>query len=64
MDSITTATAGAAIVSPWWLPVVTGLSTAASWALPVLGCAWLIMQMYYKWKEKNDRHHQTDGSPR
>jgi len=54
MDSFTTATAGAAIVSPWWLPVVTGLSTAASWALPLLGCAWLIMQMYYKYQEKKN----------
>ena len=54
MDSITTATAGAAIVSPWWLPVLSGLSTAASWALPLLGCAWLIMQMYYKYQEKKN----------
>jgi len=53
MDSITTATAGAAIVSPWWLHALTGISTAASWALPLMGCAWLGMQMYYKYKEKN-----------
>lgn len=54
MDSLTTATAGAAIVSPWWLPVLSGISTAASWALPLLGCAWLIMQMYYKYQEKKN----------
>ncbi len=55
MDSITTATAGAAIVSPWWLPVFTGISTVASWLLPIMGCAWLGMQMYYKYKEKKSK---------
>lgn len=55
MDQFTTATAGAAIVSPWWLPVITGVSTAASWALPIMGCAWLGMQMYYKWKDRRPK---------
>jgi hypothetical protein len=59
MDQWTSATAGAAIVSPWWLPLVQGVSTVASWALPVLGCAWLVMQMYYKHKEKNARSNET-----
>ena len=53
MDQITTAGAGVAIVSPWWLPVLNGASAAAAWLLPFLGCAWLVMQMYFKLKERN-----------
>jgi hypothetical protein len=55
MDTITTAGAGAAVVSPWWLPVIHGISEGASWALPVLGCSWLLMQMYFKLKERKSK---------
>lgn len=50
-DSWTTATAAAAVVSPWWLPIIDNISAWAAWLLPILGCAWLFMQMYFKWKE-------------
>jgi hypothetical protein len=55
METATTAGAGAAIVSPWWLPIVQDVSTVASWALPLLGCAWLLMQMYFKIKDRKGR---------
>jgi hypothetical protein len=48
METVTTAGAGAAVVSPWWLPVVHELNAVAEWFLPFLGCARLLMQMYYK----------------
>jgi hypothetical protein len=54
MDTFTTAGAGAAVVSPWWLPVVQHFSDVASWCLPILGCAWLVMQMYFKLKERKN----------
>ena len=45
VERVTNAVAGAAVVSPWWLPSVTDVSKAATIALPILGCAWLIIQM-------------------
>lgn len=49
MDNLTTAGAGAAIVSPWWLQAA---HSGAEYALPFLGCAWLLTQLYFKIKEK------------
>lgn len=58
-EAVTDAVAGAAITSPWWLDAA---HTWAQWALPFLGCAWLGMQMYYKWKKERNasRPDQTD----
>lgn len=53
MDTVTTAGAGAAVVSPWWLPLLTSAHEAAAWLLPFMGVAWLAMQMYFK---LNDRY--------
>lgn len=55
METVTTAGAGAAVVSPWWLPVVHDVSSVASWMLPILGCTWLLMQMYFKLKDRYAR---------
>lgn len=44
-DAIKFTVASLAVVSPWWLPTVNQVSQAAASALPVLGCAWLAMQM-------------------
>jgi hypothetical protein len=52
METVTTAGAGAAVVSPWWLSALTHGSEAATWALPILGCSWLVMQMYFKIKKE------------
>jgi hypothetical protein len=45
VDRATNAVAGAAVVSPWWLPSMTEVSHAATIALPILGCVWLLIQM-------------------
>jgi len=55
MDTFTTAGAGAAVVSPWWLPMLSDVSSIAAWCLPILGCSWLIMQMYFKIKDRNSK---------
>lgn len=52
MERATNAVAGAAVVSPWWLPSMTQLSHGATIALPILGCAWLLIQIYFKVTEK------------
>jgi hypothetical protein len=44
-EKVTAAVAWGAILSPWWLPTAHDL--AAQWA-PVLGCAWLIVQILDK----------------
>ena len=41
METATTAGAGAAIVSPWWLPLLH--DAIAGWLLPLMGVAWLAM---------------------
>lgn len=51
MDHLTTAGAGAAIMSPWWLPA---LHNGAEFALPFLGCSWLLIQIYYKIKKERN----------
>ena len=51
METATTAGAGAAIVSPWWLPLLH--DAIAGWLLPLMGVAWLAMQMYYKYKKES-----------
>jgi hypothetical protein len=49
MDHVTTAAAGAAIVSPWWLD---SLHSGAQYLLPFMGCVWLAVQIYYKVKKE------------
>jgi hypothetical protein len=47
-NEMTNVTAGAALVSPWWLPAIQGVSEIASVLLPILGAAWLIVQIVAK----------------
>lgn len=47
-DIATTSTAGAAVVSPWWLPYLQTTHDGVAFVLPFLGFAWLVMQMFYK----------------
>lgn len=47
-ENLTTAAAGAAVVSPFWLPSVQHLSELASITLPILGALWLIVQIIAK----------------
>lgn len=48
MDTVTTAGAGAMVVSPWWLPYLHMAHDGVAYALPFLGAAWILIQMYYK----------------
>lgn len=45
---MTTAAAGAAVVSPFWLPPLQTISEVASVALPILGAVWLVVQIAAK----------------
>ncbi len=47
-DHLTTATAGAAVASPFWLPTLQEVSEVASVTLPILGALWLIVQIVIK----------------
>lgn len=47
-NDLTTATAGAAVVSPFWLPSLQSMSEIASIALPILGAIWLVVQIAAK----------------
>lgn len=38
----------AAVISPWWLPVVHQVSDVAALTLPILGALWLIVQIAIK----------------
>lgn len=47
-ETATTASAVGAIATPYWLPALHDLSViAAEWA-PILGCAWLSVQIAAK----------------
>lgn len=55
-DTLTTATAGAAVASPFWLPSLQTFSEIASIMLPILGALWLLVQigakLYEVWKKR------------
>lgn len=40
--------AAGAAVSPWWLPSLADVSQAAALMLPILGCLYLLVQLYWK----------------
>ncbi len=50
-DTITTAGATAAIISPLWLPWLDATSQIASVILPILGVIWLGVQIVAKVRE-------------
>lgn len=45
MDKITAGVAAGAVVSPWWLPAIKAVSDGASILLPIVGLAWLLIQI-------------------
>jgi hypothetical protein len=47
--------AAGAAVSPWWMPSLADISQNAALLLPILGCAWLIVQIITKLIDRNDR---------
>ena len=53
VDRATDAAAVAAITSPMWHHYLSDLSTLAGTAMPILGCIWLGVQIYYKTRKGN-----------
>lgn len=50
-DTGSTLVAGAAVVSPVWLPMIEESSKMAGLLLPILGCTFLVIQIiYHIWK--------------
>lgn len=51
---VTDGVAVGAVSSPFWLTPLEGVSSLAGSLLPILGCAWLIVQIvgYYRPKRK------------
>lgn len=45
---LTGVAAGAAIFSPWWLPALQSVSTVFAAVLPIIGVAWLVLQITFK----------------
>jgi hypothetical protein len=45
LDRSTDTVAVAAVVSPFWLPVLQDVSTLAALFVPILGAVWLIVQI-------------------
>lgn len=60
METATTAGAGVAITTPFWLQT---LNPYVQFAVAVLGCIWIGVQIYYRIKNersRNARSSQTD----
>lgn len=47
-EQLNPAIASAAVTSPWWLPPLGQLSDIAALVLPILGAAWLAVQIGVK----------------
>ena len=58
-DEATNTVAGAAITSPWWLPVLEQVSEIAALFLPIAGLAWLLIRVGFaaldRWKATRGR---------
>ena len=54
VDRATDAIAAAAVTSPIWHDWILTMSASAGVLLPILGCIWLVVQIYYKWRRKGD----------
>lgn len=57
-EKVTAAVAAGAILSPWWLPMAHDV--AAQWA-PILGCAWLLVQIADKLIRLSHKDDHTKG---
>lgn len=52
MDTATTAGAGIALTSPWWLTII---NPYLQFTVAVLGGVWLLVQIYYKIKSERKK---------
>lgn len=48
IEKATNVIAAGAAVSPWWMPSLADISQTAALLLPILGCAWLLVQIIAK----------------
>jgi len=48
IDKVTNTIAASAVVSPWWMPSLADVSQTAGLLLPILGCAYLLVQLFMK----------------
>ena len=53
MDRVTDGVAGVSLTAPFWLIDVHDLFV--QWVVPILGAAWLLMQMYYRIKHERNK---------
>jgi hypothetical protein len=54
LDRSTDTVAAAAVVSPFWLPILQDVSGIAALIVPILGAIWLVVQIvgYFRRKDK------------
>ncbi len=52
LERATNTIAAGAVISPWWMPSLADVSQTAGLLLPILGCAWLIVQILHKFLSK------------
>ena len=48
VELVTDIAAVASVSSPWWLPVMAGLSSFVHATLPVIGWLWIFIQIVFK----------------
>lgn len=53
LDKVTNTIAAGAVISPWWMPSISDVSQGAALLLPILGCAWLIVQIITKLTDRD-----------
>jgi hypothetical protein len=51
-ERITTASAWGALASPVWLPMLADLSAGCAIVAPILGVAWLLLQLILKLRDE------------
>lgn len=52
IEKTTNTIAAGAVISPWWMPSLADVSATAGLMLPIIGCAWLLLQIISKLMER------------
>lgn len=55
VDGAAAAVSSAALTSPFWLPALKDMSETAALLMPILGGAWLVVQIISKFKEMKNK---------
>lgn len=61
MDNTTTAVAGAAVITPFWLPWLQTASELAAVIAPILGVIWLVVQIWAKIHDTMNKKDPYEG---